>query len=150
MIKIIRTDSKHEDFVDLVRLLDSELAERDGDEHSFYDQFNKVTAIKYVIVAYHDDLAISCGAVKEYNEDSMEIKRMYTTKAYRGKGIASKVLVALEQWSSELGYKRCVLETGLKQPEAIRLYEKNGYSLIPNYGQYAGVKNSRCFEKTVN
>lgn len=114
MIKIIRTDSKHEDFVDLVRQLDSELAERDGDEHSFYDQFNKVTAIKYVIVAYDDDLAISCGAVKEYNEDSMEIKRMYTTKAYRGKGIASKVLVALEQWSSELGYKRCVLETGLK------------------------------------
>ncbi|MFB9053363.1 GNAT family N-acetyltransferase [Formosa undariae] len=150
MIKIIRTDSKNEDFIELVRHLDSELAERDGEEHSFYDQFNKVTEIKYVVVVYVADLAISCGAVKEYDKNTMEIKRMYTTEAYRGKGIASKVLAELEQWTSELAYTSCVLETGLKQPEAIRLYEKNGYNLIPNYGQYAEVVNSRCFEKIVN
>jgi len=150
MINIIRTDSKHKDFVELVKYLDSELAKRDGDEHAFYDQFNKVTDIKYVVVAYDNDSAICCGAIKKYNEDTMEIKRMYTTEAYRGKGIASQVLAELEHWTSELGCKKCVLETGLKQPEAIKLYTKNGYNLIPNYGQYAAVENSRCFEKRVD
>jgi hypothetical protein len=59
------------------------------------------------------------------------------------------VLRELETWAGELHYTSCLLETGLKQPEAIRLYEKNGYALIPNYGQYAGVDNSVCFEKVL-
>ena len=77
----------------------------------------------------------------------MEIKRMYTSPESRGKGIASSVLSELEGWASELSYEKCILETGKKQPEAIGLYEKNGYKTIPNYGQYAGIENSLCFEK---
>ena len=72
---------------------------------------------------------------------------MYTKQKNRGKGIATFVLKELENWAKELGYEKCILETGIKQPEAIRLYEKNGYELIPNYGQYAEVEDSRCFEK---
>jgi putative acetyltransferase len=59
------------------------------------------------------------------------------------------VLSELESWAAELGYPKCVLETGKRQPEAIALYEKQGYQRIPNYGQYIGVENSVCFEKVL-
>ena len=147
MIKIIRTNSDDQDFIDLVKNLDAELAERDGNDHPFYAQFNKIDKIKYVVVAYENSKPMGCGAIKEYASNTMEIKRMYTSPESRGKGIATKVLTELEIWATELSYEKCVLETGKKQPEAIGLYKKNGYKLIPNYGQYAGIENSVCFEK---
>lgn len=146
-MKLIRTNSENEDFIELVKLLDVELAKRDGDDHAFYAQFNKIDKIKYVVVAYDKQIPIGCGAMKEFDNRSVEIKRMYTSQDSRGKGIASKILSELEKWATELNYQRGVLETGIKQPEAIGLYHKSGYHLIPNYGQYKGVENSRCFEK---
>ena len=149
MIKIIRTNSENKDFIELVKHLDIDLAIRDGEDHSFYAQFNKIDLIKYVVVAYDNDKAVACGAIKKYSEIAMEVKRMYTVPTMRGKGIASKILLELENWATELSYKKCLLETGVKQPEAIHLYKKNGYQLITNYGQYAGVENSVCFEKII-
>ena len=147
MIKIIRTNSENQDFVELVQYLDADLAKRDGTDHSFYAQFNKIQKIKHVIVAYENDKPISCGAIKEYAPNAMEIKRMYTSPGSRGKGIATNVLHELEKWAKELSYSKCVLETGKRQPEAISLYQNNGYQQIPNYGQYMGIENSVCFEK---
>ena len=147
MIKLLQTNSTNVDFIELVRQLDADLAIRDGDDHAFYDQFNKIDAIKYAIVAYQDGQAVGCGAIKEYDADSVEVKRMYVPLELRGKGIATVILTALESWASELGYKACILETGKGQPEAIRLYQKNGYDITENYGQYAGVDNSVCFKK---
>lgn len=149
MIQIKRTNSDHRDFIQLVKYLDAELAERDGQDHSFYAQFNKIDKIKYVVLAYENERPVSCGAIKEYAPDIMEIKRMYTLPEVRGKGIAGQVLRELERWVSELSYGKCILETGKKQPEAIQLYQKNGYKIIPNYGQYAEVENSLCFEKDI-
>lgn len=149
MTTLKRTNSEDADFQALVTELDKELAVRDGDEHSFYSQFNKLDAIKCVVVAYHENGPVGCGAIKEYSAGVMEIKRMYVPLNKRGEGIASAVLTELENWAKELNVERCILETGLKQPEAIRLYEKNGYRPIPNYGQYAGVENSVCYEKTL-
>ena len=149
MIKIVRTNSDDQDFIDLVKNLDAELAERDGNDHPFYAQFNKIDKIKYVVVAYENSKPMGCGAIKEYASNTMEIKRMYTSPESRGKGIATKVLTELEIWATELSYEKCILETGKKQPEAIGLYKKNGYKLIPNYGQYAEIENSLCFEKVV-
>jgi putative acetyltransferase len=147
-IKILRTDSSHPDFVALVRQLDADLAIRDGEDHAFYAQFNKIDLIKHALVAYNEDqLPVACGAIKAFAEDAMEVKRMWVEPAFRGKGIASQILNELETWAIELGYKRCVLETGKKQVEAMQLYPKNGYQLIPNYGQYIGIENSVCFEK---
>jgi len=145
----MRTNSDNKDFIALVKLLDAELAELDGDEHVFYAQLNKTDKIKHVILAYENDKPISCGAIREYSPTSTEVKRMYTVRQSRGKGIATKVLIALEKWASELSYKKCILETGWRQPDAIRLYEKNGYKRIPNYGKYAGIANSVCFEKEI-
>jgi putative acetyltransferase len=149
MIKIIRTDSDNQDFIDLVKHLDADLAERDGNEHSFYAQFNKINKIKYVVVVYENSKPVGCGAIKEYAPNIMEVKRMYTLPESRGKGIASKVLSELEIWATEKSCEKCILETGKKQPEAIGLYKKNGYKLIPNYGPYAEIENSVCFEKDI-
>jgi len=147
MINLIRTDSSNKDFIDLVYLLDKELKIRDGEEHSFYAQYNKIDKIKNVVVAYIDNVAVGCGAIKEYEPGTMEIKRMFVKDDFRSKGIATLVLLELEKWTKELGFNKCILETGIKQPEAIRLYKKNNYSVISNYGQYAGVDNSVCMEK---
>lgn len=147
MPQIIRTDSSHPDFIKLVGMLDAELAERDGADHGFYAQFNKIDMIRHAVVLYADEHAVACGAIKAFGDDAMEVKRMFTLPAFRGRGFASAVLRELEGWAREMGYARCVLETGKRQPEAIALYQRNGYSIIPNYGQYAGVDNSICFEK---
>lgn len=149
MTSITRTNSGNEDFKKLVKELDADLSIRDGEEHGFYAPFNKIDQLKYTIVAYDKDVAIGCGAIKEYSPDTMEVKRMYVTPDNRGKGIATKILTHLEQWTAELNYKRCLLETGKKQPEAIELYKKNNYRIIPNFGQYINVENSVCFEKMV-
>lgn len=146
-ITLFRKDAQHQDFIRLVNMLDRELAERDGQEHHFYAQYNTLSSIKYVVLAYDKGQAVGCGAMKAYSPQAMEVKRMYTLPAVRAKGVASLILAELEKWAGELGYTSCVLETGKRQPEAIRLYEKNGYRQIPNYGQYVNVDNSVCFEK---
>jgi putative acetyltransferase len=146
-MNILRTTSEHEDFVRLVRLLDADLAKRDGADHSFYAQFNKIAAIKHVVVLYENNQPVGCGAIKEQSADTMEVKRMYVLPESRKGGMATRILTELEHWAGELGYTKCVLETGKRQPEAIALYKKNGYKIIPNYGQYAGIENSVCFEK---
>lgn len=147
MIITLRTDSTDEHFQTLVKALDADLKIRDGEEHDFYHQFNKIDMIKYAVVAYSGDDPVGCGAVKEFAADTMEVKRMYVPPPHRGKGIASFVLKELENWCRELGYTKCILETGKKQPEAIELYRKNGYHIISNFGQYENVDNSICFEK---
>lgn len=147
MIVLKRTTSDNAHFRDLVAELDKDLAIRDGEEHSFFAQFNKIDSIKHVVVAYKGAQPVGCGAIKSYDEVTMEVKRMFVQPQLRGHGIASLVLKELEAWSGELGFFKCILETGIKQPEAIRLYEKNNYAVIPNYGQYAGVASSVCFEK---
>jgi GNAT superfamily N-acetyltransferase len=149
MITTIRTNATHPDFIELVKYLDADLAIRDGADHSFYNQFNKIITIKYAIVAYNENKPVGCGAIKAYSLTTMEVKRMYTTPECRGKGIAKIVLKELENWAKEMKYEKCILETGKKQPEAIALYFKSGYQQIPNYGQYAGVANSVCFEKVL-
>jgi GNAT superfamily N-acetyltransferase len=147
MIKTIRTNSDNFDFIELVKLLDADLAIRDGEDNVFYSQFNKIDNIRYVVLAYENEKPVGCGAIKEHASKTMEVKRMFVSSGNRNKGIASKILSELENWACELSYTKCILETGKRQPEAIGLYKKNGYKLIPNYGQYAGVENSVCLEK---
>ena len=149
MLRLTRTTSENPDFRTLVALLDQDLAIRDGADHGFYAQFNKIDKINHVVVAYHGDEPVGCGAFKEYDSEAVEVKRMYVLPAQRGQGVAGQVLAELERWAQELEYAACVLETGKKQPEAIRLYEKSGYALIPNYGQYVGIENSVCMSKNV-
>ncbi len=148
-MNIIRTNSDHPDFQSLVQALDHELAIIDGDEHEFFAQFNKTANLSTVLVGYENDQPVAIGALRPYDSEVVEVKRMYVVDSLRGKGIASQVLAELEIWAAELGFKKCILETGKKQPDAIALYKKNGYAVIPNFGQYAEIDNSVCFEKTL-
>jgi len=149
MPRLLRTSSDNPDFRQLVQLLDQDLRVRDGDDHAFYAQFNKVDSIRHVVVAYQEDEPVGCGAIKAYTNELAEVKRMFVHPKHRGQGIAQAVLAELERWARELHYRGCVLETGQKQPEAIRLYQNSGYQRIPNYGQYVGVENSVCMQKEV-
>jgi putative acetyltransferase len=149
MISCIHTNSENKDFRQLVEELDKDLSIRDGADHLYYSQFNKIDKIKYVIIAFDQNTPVGCGAIKEYSGQIMEVKRMFVPLKRRGEGIASVILHELEKWAFELGYTMCRLETGKKQPEAIRLYQKNGYGVIPNFGQYENMENSVCFEKSL-
>ena len=147
MMAFIRTNSKNEDFIHLVKFLDADLKIRDGEDHAFYNQFNKIDALQHVIVAYKNEDPIGCGAFKIHPNNTVEIKRMYVSPKGRRLGIASKILNELELWAKELGVKKCILETGKKQPEAIALYKKCGYTITANFGFYENVENSVCFQK---
>lgn len=149
MIAFTRTTSTDTDFQHLVALLDGDLAIRDGDEHSFYAQFNKIVNIRNVIVCYIGNKPIGCGAFKAYSKKKAEIKRMFVLPEYRGHGTGLYILKELELWAAELNYAACILETGKKQPEAIRLYQKAAYTITKNYGQYENVENSICMIKDI-
>lgn len=150
MPTISRTTATDAAFRNLVKLLDAHLAITDEDEHDFYHQYNGLEDIKHVVLLREGDQAVACGAIKQFDAATMEVKRMFTRPEARGKGLAGQVLHELEQWARELGYTRCVLETGIRQPYAIRLYEKSGYVRMPeNYGQYKNVANSVCMEKVL-
>ena len=148
-LKIIRTTFKNSNFINLVQALDPYLKKTDGEEHDFYNQFNTIDVLKGVVVVYLDEKPVGCGAIKKFDDFSVEVKRMFVSLEKRGNGIAQEIVLELQKWTKELGYKKCVLETGIRQTEAVKLYQKNGFQRIENYGQYKGKENSICFEKTL-
>ena len=146
MNHLLRTTSENEDFKHLTKLFDNYLVDIDGDEKDFFAQFNQVY-INNVVVFYANEIPLGCGAFKEFDTETAELKRMFVLPEARGKGIASKILIELENWAKETSYKACVLETSQKLENAITLYRKFGYQDIPNYEQYVGVKTSMCMKK---
>ncbi len=149
MYTVKRTNSDNQDFQKLVFELDKDLAIKNGATNCFFAQYNKIDLIRNVVVAYEAGAAAGCGAIKEYESGVMEVKRMFVLSEMRGKGIAGKILAELQVWAKELGYSKCVLETGDKMIEAIGLYKKNNFRIIPNYGPYADIESSICFEKDI-
>lgn len=149
-MNILRTDSSHKDFISLVKELDADLYGRYGDIMVHYDQFNGIERIRHSVVLYVDGVPAACGAFKKYDAGSAEIKRVFVSHLYRKRGLARALVEALELWAAEEGYGRAILETGSRQPEAIGLYKKSGYRVIPNYPPYADDSNSVCMEKELN
>lgn len=98
MGQLLRTDSAHTDFMTLVALLDKELAERDEDKNAFYAQFNGISILSHCVVYYKDQIPVACGALKPFDDNSMEIKRMYVAMDFKGKGIGS--LLYLQYWKN--------------------------------------------------
>ena len=148
-IQIKRTNSENRDFINLVKELDAFLKITDRDEHDFYNQFNHIDVLKNIVVIYFNEIAVGCGAIKKYDDITVEVKRMFVCLEKRGSGVAQKMLQELEIWAKELGYQECILETGIRQVEAVRFYKKCNYKIITNYGQYKNMENSICFKKYV-
>jgi putative acetyltransferase len=149
MNQSIKTTSDNPDFRLLVSQLDAHLAGIYGEEVAFFTQHNKVDAIKHVVLVYRDDKPVGCGGIKAYSDTEMEIKRMFVQPEQRGQGIASDILTILENWAKELGYTETILETLLVKESVIEMYARNGYALVPNYGQYTGVDSSVCMRKVI-
>lgn len=147
MIRFLKTDNTNQDFQNLVKELDAYLKITDGDDHDFYNQYNGLEKINHALVVYKNNEPVGCGAFREFDASTVEVKRMYLQPNHRGLGIAAEILNSLEVWAKEEGYERCILETGDRQVEAVKFYHKMGYKRIPNYGQYAQMDNSNCFEK---
>jgi len=148
-IKIERTNNSDKYFVKLAALLDTELKERYGIKQSEYDEYNKIDPIDTAVIGYLNETPVACGCFKEINDQTIEIKRMYVQTQHRGKGFSIRILQSLENWGSEFGYLKALLETGKGQPEAIALYKKCGYQTIENYGPYKNLENSVCMEKSI-
>jgi putative acetyltransferase len=146
MIRCARTQVTDHDFLKMVSELDNYLAALYGEIQSDYNQYNTLKPIPYAIVAYDGNVAVGCGAMKIFDSQTMELKRMYVNENYRGQGIGSLLIKELEKWCKELNHTRCILETGPWQKEAISLYNKSGYMEIPKFGPYVNMDFSICFE----
>ncbi len=149
MPTIIRTHSQNPHFISLVDELNDLLRIVDGDKHEYYNQFNHIEGIPYVLIAYENGKPIACGAMKKYDDQTVEIKRMFTQPEARGKGLGKTIVSELENWAKELGFTRLLLETGISFKAAIKLYKNYGFVPVPNYDQYLGVKDSVCFQKEI-
>lgn len=147
MAEIIRTDSSHDGFRELIRELDRELRGNYDVDQDIYNQYNQVDTIANVLVALVEGVPVGCGCFRVLSPERVEIKRMFVLKEFRGQGISKQVLAGLENWAVELDFNEAVLETGDLQTEAIQLYQRSGYRSIPNYGPYVDLPHSHCFRK---
>jgi GNAT superfamily N-acetyltransferase len=103
------------------------------------------------LIAYLDDVAVGCGAVRRLDETTAEIKRMYVDPSVRGRGIGRAIVEALEREARLVGLTTVVLETGWRLAPAIRLYEAMGYACIPLFSEYlSSPDTSLCFGKSLN
>ncbi len=145
--RLQRTNQADLEFIALVQQLNQEQEARNGDKNDYYMQFNQLDEIDYVVIAYINEQAVACGGLRPYDSQQIEVKRMFTSENYRQQGIAGQVLIELEQWARELGYEKCILETGTMNPEAVEFYHKNEFKQVAAFPPYTEDIDSICFEK---
>ena len=145
-IKVVYPDN--EDLMALINELDEELLTRYPKEGIFTLDFNqpKINTATFV-VAYLDNIPVGCGTILPMSKECVELKRFFVRKPHRGKGIASGILLFLENEVKKRGYSIIKLETGPNQPESLHLYKKFGFYEIKKFGEYIDNKYSICFEK---
>ncbi len=135
---------------DLVAQLNSELQAQypePGANHFRLETEEVASGHGAFLVAYLNDQAIGCGAVRRLDDTVGELKRMYVVPSSRGCGVGRQLLDALEHEARQLGRGRLVLETGARQTEALALYKRAGYVMIRRYGDYVSSPLSLCMGK---
>lgn len=129
--------------------LDRELDERypgEGIDPPLYDPADYAPPRGVFLLVREEGVVVACGALKPGpSPRTGEVKRMYVVPAARGRRLAERVLAALVERARALGHERLVLETGVGQPEALRLYERLGWQPVPPYGHYRDSPLSRCY-----
>ncbi len=138
------------DALALIAALNADLWERYPESQVEYAAGNVLPADATLVVAYLDDVAVGCGAFKPFDAQTVEIKRMYTDPTARGKGVATAILAKLEELGIATGHTMAVLETGNRQLEAVRLYQKLGFQRCDCFGMYADMPLSQCYEKVLS
>ncbi|MBP2633984.1 MAG: family acetyltransferase [Firmicutes bacterium] len=146
-IHLISTNANNDDFVKLTNLLDKEFYETFGDMVKRYEGFNRLEEMHNVIVLYDGIIPVACGSFKRYNNDTVEIKRVFVLKEYRQKGLATKIMQQLEKSAIRQGFAYVILETGVELKPAVELYKSLGYGIINNYAQYEEDSICVCMKK---
>ncbi|MCM1415744.1 MAG: GNAT family N-acetyltransferase [bacterium] len=151
-IDFIRTDGKNKDFIENCRLLDIDLDRRVGKKikRDKYKKYNQLDEIQEAIVVYKNNKAVGGGAIRKYDEETVELKRVFVHTEYQGQGIGSKLVSLLIEWAEELGYQRMILETGELLAESCAVYRKLGFEVIPNYAPYENMSESLCMARELN
>lgn len=141
-----RCDGSNEDFVENCRLLDDDLDRRVGKviQRDKYQQFNTLDKIEHAIVVYIDGKPVGGGAIRKYDDDTVELKRVFVRPEAQGNGVGTNLVNELIAWTNELGFKKIILETGKLLVEAKHIYLKCGFEIIANYGPYKDMPESLC------
>jgi GNAT superfamily N-acetyltransferase len=136
-VRIDVTAFDHPDAMKLIAEVQQEYVVRYGGEDvTPVDPAEFAPPLGLFLVAYVDGVPAACGGWRAHETD-VELKRMYVSPAFRGRGLARAVLASLERTAAEAGHRRMILETGQRQPEAIALYTSSGYEPVPRFGYYA-------------
>ncbi len=147
----VRTDGKNGDFIENCRLLDMDLDRRVGRQikREKYQKYNQLDEIQEAVVVYDKDKPVGGGAIRRYDGDNVELKRVFVHNEYQGQGIGTRLVSLLIEWAAELGYRRMILETGELLAESCAVYKKLGFAVIPNYGPYVDMPESLCMARDI-
>lgn len=147
--RFIKTNSEDPAFITLCEKLDQTLSDAVGakKQEKVYAAHNNLNYINDVFLIYDEDTAIGCGAYKMYDEETVEVKRIFISPDYRGMGLAKELLRRLEADARIGGFRYAVLETNRILTSAVELYHRMGYKDIPNYPPYTELKESVCMKR---
>ncbi|MCC9061824.1 GNAT family N-acetyltransferase [Flavobacterium piscisymbiosum] len=149
-IKVVKTTSENSDFISLIKIFDTFLWERYPELKKDYWGNNLIEFNANVVLIYLDDKPVASGCFKKYDQNTVELKRMFVSPEARGLGLAQLVIKELETEANYQGFETMILETLFKQTEAISLYKKVGFEIVENYEPYVGLPNSICMSKSIN
>lgn len=145
-IKIVSTDNP--ELKDLVAELNSFFIKEWGEDvNTSYANHHQLSSMQEAIVAYVEGTPVGCGCWKLLDKETPEIKRMYVKEEYRGTPVVTEILRNLEETIKKQGFKQMVLETGSEMKGAIRFYEKAGFKIVPNFGEFIDDALCVCLRK---
>lgn len=150
-ITLREVSSEHPDFRRLCGELDSFLNKAIGGEEKRekYKKYNRLDTMDYAVIAYDEQHAAGCAALRRYSETEIEVKRVFVQEPYRGQKIGGRMLAHLIRHAQEMGYQYMLLETGIFLDASVRMYERYGFKQIANYGGYRNMPESFCMGRGI-
>lgn len=149
-VEIVKVPTNHSDLLTLVDELNQFFVNEWGEDiNNSYAKHHQLDKMNAAFVAYVNGQAVGCGCWKLLDQETPEIKRMFVNPDYRGQQISQKILSVIEDDIKSNGFKKSVLETGSEMNQAIRFYEKQGYVIIPNFGEFINDDQCVCLSKVL-
>nr|MBP7471433.1 GNAT family N-acetyltransferase [Prevotella sp.] len=151
MYSIEYTNGNDDRFVELCHQLDLYLTEIIGSnkQETQYAQYNTLADIHNVVLIIEDNQVIGCGAIKQYDTHTMEMKRVFVKGEHRHHGYGHVIIESLEKLAKDKDFDKLILETGVPLIHAQKMYASCGFKPMDNYGQYEGVDSSVCMYKNI-
>ena len=145
------TDGNDPDFQRFYRLTEAYYSRIAGGKSKrlAFIPFNASSEIPHVLLAYQEETAAGCAGLKRYSETDAELKRLWVEPAFRGRHIAARLMDQIEEKALQMGFRRLILQTRPLMADAVALYEKRGYALIPNYPPYDQLDGAVCYAKAL-